>query len=128
MHPSEFAVNETWIAFQLNDVPLETDDEGAFHCIVVMDAASCFILTSQFVPVGESEPSELEARRLLKNGAERAEEYATRLFVPHGRFSGAVTAEAGRLGMNVEAVSEEELTPFTEEARQGFREYLDSQA
>lgn len=128
MHPSEFAVNEAWIVFQLNDVPLVTDDEGAFHCIVVMDAASCFILTSQFVPVSESEPSELDARRLLKNAMERAEACATRLFIPHGRFPGAITAEGERLGMLVEGRSEDDLTPFTGEAREGFREYLDGQA
>jgi len=127
MHPSEFEVNEAWIVFQLNDVPLVTGDEGTFHCIVVMDAASCFILTNQLVPLSESEPSELDARRLLNNAAERAETCATRLFVPHGRFPGAVTAEGERLGMTVEARSEEELTPFTGEAREGFREYLDSQ-
>lgn len=41
---------------------------------------------------------------------------------------GADTAEGERLGMTVEGQSGEELTPFTGEARAGFREYLVSQA
>jgi len=44
LHPNQFHVNETWIAFQLNETPIITDRDGDFNIIALMDAASCFIL------------------------------------------------------------------------------------
>lgn len=45
-----------------------------------MDAASCFILGEVFVPVDESEPSEIEVQQLLR--AAWAQEFPAKLFVP----------------------------------------------
>ncbi|MCY1381805.1 hypothetical protein D9M69_697600 [compost metagenome] len=50
LHPNQFTVNEAWIAFRLNDAPIQTDADGAFNCLALMDAASCFILGTEFVP------------------------------------------------------------------------------
>lgn len=51
LHPQQFEVNEAWIAFRLNGAPVRTERDGDFNCIALMDAASCFILGSQFIPV-----------------------------------------------------------------------------
>jgi hypothetical protein len=68
LHPNQFQVNEAWIAFQLNDEPIHTEQDGSFNCVALMDAASCLILGSELVPLDESEPSQSNARRLLKEG------------------------------------------------------------
>jgi len=65
LHPNQFYVNEAWIAFQLNDAPIHTGLDGTFNCIALMDAASCFILTSTLVLTNETEPSRFEAKLLL---------------------------------------------------------------
>ena len=65
---SQFQVNETWIAFKLNDAPVSTDADGDFNILALMDAASCFILGMEFVHTDSSEPSQLESKRLLKAG------------------------------------------------------------
>jgi len=67
LHPNQFKVNEAWLVFQLNDVPIRTDLEGDFNCIAFMDAASCFILGTEFVPADSKGPGQLESRRLLNN-------------------------------------------------------------
>ncbi len=67
-HPNQFHVNETWIAFQLNEAPLITDRDGDFNIIALMDAASCFILGMGYVKTSALELSHIEAKKLLKTG------------------------------------------------------------
>ena len=112
MHPSQFQVNEAWIAFQLNDEPIHTEQDGSFNCVGLMDAASCFILGSAFVPINEPEPSKLDARRLLKNGWNHKKQHPTTLFVPRGQFQTTLPAEAKRKGISVVSVLESELLVF----------------
>ena len=70
LHPNQFQVNEAWIAFKLNDRPIRTEQDGDFDLIALMDAASCFILSSALVPANGVEPADLESRRLLQQGRE----------------------------------------------------------
>jgi len=124
LHPSQFQVNEAWIAFQLNDDPIYTEQNGSFNCVALMDAASCFMLGTQFVSVAESEPSQLDARRLLKEGWKHKKELPTTLFVPKGEYRTFLPAEAKRQGISVVPVLEKELLVFIGEARDGFREHI----
>lgn len=122
--PDQFQTNEAWIAFQLNDAPIRTEQDGDFNCIGLMDAASCFILGTAFVPAGEAEPSSFSARRLLQSGAAHKNQRATTLFVPKGQFQTTLPAEATRQGISVVAVHESELLVCIGEARQSFREHM----
>ena len=124
LHPSQFQVNEAWIAFQLNDEPIRTQQDGSFNCVALMDAASCFILGSEFVPIDELEPSQLDARRLLKEGWKHKKQLPATLFVPRGQFETALPAEAKRQGISVVSVLESELLVFIGEARHGFRQHV----
>lgn len=38
LHPDQFHVNEAWIAFQLNDRPMHTEQDGDFDILAFMDA------------------------------------------------------------------------------------------
>ena len=58
LHPREFQVNEAWIAFKLNEIPITTETDGDFNVIALMDAASCIILGAEFVSATSAEPSE----------------------------------------------------------------------
>ena len=124
LHPNQFEVNEAWIAFRLNDEPIRTEQDGSFNCICLMDAASCFILGNCMVPAHEPEPSQLEARRLLKTGWAHKKKMPKTLFVPTGQFQTSLSAEAKRKKINVVSVGEDQLLVFTSEARQGFREHI----
>ena len=125
LHPRQFHVNEAWIAFQLNDAPIRTLQDGSFNCICLMDAASCFILGTVLVPIDKKEPARLDARRLLKTGWEHKKEFPTSLFIPAGQFPTSLPAEAKRRGISVVPVQESQLQSFISEARQGFKEHME---
>jgi hypothetical protein len=122
LHPNQFAVNEAWIAFRLNGAPIQTEADGAFNCVALMDAASCFILGSEFFPVNELEPSRSEIRRLLKQGQSHKQQLPRTLFVAREQPSESIAQEAMRLGVSVVQVPEGELLPFIGEALESFRE------
>lgn len=124
LHPNQFNVNEAWIVFQVNDAPIVTEQDGSFNCICLMDAASCFILGNSLIPATESEPSQLEARRLLKAGRAHKKKLPATLFVATNQFQTHLPAEAENQGVAVVRVNESQLLVFIGEARQAFKEAL----
>jgi hypothetical protein len=122
LHPNQFRVNEAWIAFKLNDVPIHTEADGDFDFIALMDAASCFILGSEPVPVSQVELTEMEARRLLKQGKAHRRQLPKTLFIPAIQPAEILALEAERQGITVIRVPEDQLLIFIGEARVGFRE------
>ncbi len=124
LHPNQFQVNEAWIAFQLNETPISTDKDGAFNCLCLMDAASCYILGTELLSTSEAEPSQRQARNMLTTAWEKQREFPQTLFVPTGRFEGTLKTEAERLGMAVVFASEDQLLVFIGEARDGYREHM----
>jgi hypothetical protein len=121
-HPNQFQVNEACIVFKLNDAPIQTEADGDFNVIALMDAASCYILGSEFVAIRSKELSKLSARRLLNAGKSQSPHLPKKLFMPTGQAAGLLSAEAVRLGIDVVRVDEEQLSVFTSEARAGFKE------
>jgi hypothetical protein len=122
LHPAQFAINEAWLAFKLNETPIRTELEGDFNCIALMDAASCFILGNTFAPAGEAEPSKMAARRLLEEARAHKQELPKTLFIPSGQFDRIVAAEAEQQGIAVVRVPEDQLLVFIGEARESFKE------
>ena len=80
--PSQFQVNEAWITFKLNDAPVSTNADGDFNVLALMDAASCFILGTEFVSVASPEPSQLESKRLLETGQSHKQQYPKTIYIP----------------------------------------------
>jgi hypothetical protein len=124
LHPNQFQVNEAWIAFQLNETPISTNQDGSFNCMGLMDAASCYILGTELISASEAEPSRKQARDMLTAAWAKKGEFPQTLFVPTGRFQGTLKAEAERLGMAVVSAPEDQLLVFIGEARDGYREHL----
>jgi len=124
LDPNEVDVNEAWIVFQLNETPIRTEADGHFNCVVLMDAASCFILGMTMVLAGEAEPSKVAVQRLLEEAKAHKQKPADKLFVPSGQFTRIVPAEAERQGIGVVRVAETELLPMIGEARDSFKEHF----
>jgi len=120
LHPNQFDVNEAWIAFRLNRVPIRTEDDGDFTCIALMDAASLYILGTELVPVSAEEPVKDEYRRLLNSARRHRDELPKSLFLPREEVVDALAHEATMQGIDVVRVSENELLIFTREAREEF--------
>ena len=122
LHPKQFEVNETWIAFRLNNSPIRTESDGDFNCVALMDAASCFILGSELIPVTAAEPTRSQFRRLLKNAQRHKQQLPKTLFVPREDIADRVTLESAQQNIDVVRVPERELLVFIGEAREAFAE------
>ena len=122
--PNQFQVNETWIAFKLNNAPVSTNADGDFNVLALMDAASCFILGTEFVHAESLEPSQLESRRLLEAGQSHKQQYPKRIFIPTNQVASILSTEAELQGITVVRIPEEQLLVFIGEARQGFQEHV----
>ncbi len=122
LHPKQFEVNETWIAFRLNSAPIRTETDGEFNCFALMDAASCFILSSELIPATAAEPTRAEFRRLLKHAKRHKQRLPRTLFVPREEVANRVTLEATQQSIEVVPVPESELLIFIGEAREAFAE------
>ena len=122
LHPRQFEVNDAWIVFQLNASPIQTDRNGDCACLALMDAASCFMLSLELVPVAESEPIEDEIRQLLAKGWHHKQAFPKALLVPHGlHLAEALSREAERSNIPVVRVPESELLVIIGDARDEFR-------
>lgn len=122
--PSQFRVNEAWIAFKLNDAPVVTEADGDFNVFALMDAASCMILGTEFVRADSSEPSQLESKRLLKSGHSHKQQFPKKLFIPDNQAADLLSVEAERNKIIVVRVPEEQLLIFIGEAREGFQQHV----
>jgi hypothetical protein len=124
LEPSQFKVNEAWIAFRLNDEPIHTVQDGDFHFVALMDAASGFVLSFASVPVQQAGPTKLESKRVLKEAQAHKKRWPKTFFVPAELPAQFLAEEAERLGIEVVRVAEEELLPFVSEALEGFAEHF----
>lgn len=122
LHPNQFQVNEAWIAFRLNDAPIHTRDKGDFNCVALMDAYSCFILTSIFVSIEVGHPSDVEAQQLLADGFAHKQQMPRTLFISSYLSANNLALEARNHDINIIRVPEQELMVFIADAQEGFRE------
>lgn len=120
LHPQQFEVNEAWIAFRLNGAPVRTERDGDFNCIALMDAASCFILGSQLIPVTSPEPTRTQFRRLLQDALRHKQQLPDTLLIAREDVADLMTREATHQNIEVVRVPESELLVFIGEARQAF--------
>ena len=122
LHPNQFQVNEAWIMFKINDAPIPTDRDGDFNLFALMDAASCFILSSLTISAKAEQPTALESKELLKKGWTHKQELPKTLFVPTHQVANALQIEAESQGITVARVPEDQLMIFIGEAKTGFKE------
>jgi len=127
LHPNQFSPHSAWVAFQLNDRTISTQIEGDFNLLALMDAASCFILGTMSIPVGTGGPSQLDVKRLLKDGQSQAKQWPQRLIISADMVVGHLHKEAERHDVRVEQVPQADLEALIGEARQSFNEYLKGQ-
>ncbi len=124
IHPNQFKVNEAWIAFKLNDAPIITDRDGDFNMIALMDAASCFILSTLSVSAMAEQLTELESKELLEKGWIHKQDLPKTLIIPNHQVANLLQIEAESQGIAVVRVPEDQLMLFISEARTGFKEHL----
>ena len=122
--PLQFQVNEAWIAFRLNEVPIVTEVDGDFNVLALMDAASGFMLGTEFIPASSIEPSRLESKRLLKNGQSHQQVLPKQLILPTELAAEILSSEAELHGIAIVRLPEKQLRAVTSEAIEGFKRHI----
>ena len=122
LHPSQFEVNEAWIAFRLNRVPIETEVDGDLNCIALMDAASCYLLGMELISISAEDLTPMQCRRLIESAREHKQELPRTLFVPQEDNPVTLMSEAAHNEIDVVRVPESNLLAIIGEAREGFAE------
>lgn len=120
--PSQFQVNQTWVVFQINAVPIYTEQDGDFNVIVLMDAASCFILSMKMVPVDIAEPSAAEWKELFKQAYSHKQKWPQSMLLPNDQPAELFAKETARHGITLIRVPEEQLQDLIGETREIFNE------
>jgi len=118
--PSQFSPNDAWILFRLNDAPIVTEQDGDFDVLCLMDAASCYILGNDFVPIIDDADPVPIAARLLSSAQEKAGCYPKKLVVSDEFESGEFEPIAKSFDAELVSYGEEDLAPFVSEAKEGF--------
>lgn len=124
MRPQDFRVNETWLAFRVNQRPLEA--EGQAHDIYVLqDAASMFIFGTLLAPSDAEAPSQREARELLEKAWAHRQEWPEELVLP-GKPSGenGFVRAAVAAGIAVRTLPEVSLSFYIKDVQSAFEEYF----
>ena len=120
----QFAQNEAWILFRLNNAPVETRADGDFHIYAIMDVATGLIHDMVFSPLNADELSEFEAKKLLSSAQANVASLPKQLFVDSARPHGRVKRAASNLGIKITLEHGQRLDPITEEARIGFAAHV----
>jgi hypothetical protein len=124
MHPKDFRVNEAWLAFRANSVPIRSP-EGEFDVFVLMDAASMYIFGQALAVVGAEAPTGEDAAALLREDWQSKQEWPQRLIL-----AGKASAENGFCraaqwnGIPVVSVAAKELRVYISDVRSAFAEHF----
>ncbi len=124
LHPSQFSLNEVWILFRLNDSPVCTEENGDFHVVCLMDAASCYILGTELFSVESASVPGAVAAKLMETALNQSNEFPGQIYI-----SSTLSAEDAQLvftelAITVSVIPDNELSPFLSEAREGFLEHV----
>ena len=111
--------------FRLNNKPVRTEFEGDFDCIVLMDAASGFLLCTELLCVAAMEAWVAQARHLLKLARRHKKRLPGTILVANGVLTDLIKPEATRQGIDVISVAENQLLVFTSEPRQAFAQQFE---
>ncbi len=126
LRPEQFKVDEAWIFFQLNYEPIPTEVDGHIDCFALMDAASFFILGSTFLKGGSLNSSVDELYQLFQSAYSHKAKWPEKLMVPKVLEATQVESEAESRGITVVPVTKGDISVFTREACQAFKQYLSS--
>lgn len=93
----------------MNEAPLKTEQDGDFNVACLMDAASCYILGSEFVAAGASEVPAPVAESLIETGRAAANGLPRKLLLSSALGAEQFAKLAERAGTEVERVPDKDL-------------------
>ena len=124
---NQYQVNQAWIVFRISDHPVRTEADGNFHVVGLMDAASGYMLGTEFVP-STSELSQFTAKHILKSGYSQSKKYPNQLIIQRELEAKCLEQEAQSLGIELSKKTRSQLWPIIGEAIEGFRQHIGGSA
>jgi len=123
MHPRDFAVNRTWLAFRVNQIPLSTSD-GEFDIFVLQDAGSMFLFGNALACHGAECPSKEAVAVLLKQAWSHQQQWPDELVLPGRPSRGNTFASVAReKDIAVRAVAEARMSFYIKDVQFSLEEY-----
>ena len=128
LHPSDFAVNRTWLVFRVNQRPVLTGD-GAFDIFVLQDAASMFLFGNAVAPSGAEYPPAHAVVHLFEQAWSHRQEWPEEIVLA-GRPSSenSFANAARRRGIAVRAVAEARISFYIKDVQSSFEEFAERTA
>ena len=124
IEPSDFAHNEAWLLFQLNEAPVMTEADGDFNAVAIMEVVSGMIFGMELVQVSLPGLPEFLSRKLLAGAEGQSGARPKKLFIASEYDAGDLAKIAKAKGIEVERVPAKDLSGITQEAREGFAAHV----
>lgn len=120
LSPANFSVNQAWLAFKINDEPIELA-EGSFDTYVVMDAGSAYVIGLASAKSGEYPPAN-EIDSIFMSGWNQKKAFPEKLIFPLESHEGNAFKSAALLkGIRTEQVPLKDLEPIIGPFREQFK-------
>ena len=124
IEPSDFAHNEAWLLFQLNEAPVMTEADGDFNALAIMEVATGMIFGMELVQVSMLGLPEFLSRKLLADAEGQSGSRPQKLFIASDYDADELVKVARAMGIEVERVPAKDLSGITQEAREGFAAHV----
>lgn len=120
LEPSDFEVNEAWIAFRVNDSFLLVNNEP-YDVYILMDAASTYVFGHVLSKTVDGSPNERDVAALLREAWSAKHQWAKQLIVPEGSLAeGVFRNQAEKNGLAFSAVPLTELLAIVAPVKESF--------
>ena len=124
LEPSDFAVNEAWIAFRANDSFLLVKNEP-YDVYILMDAASTYVLGHVLSKTVDGSPDARDVAALFREAWSAKRQWAKQLIVPEGSLAeGVFKNQAEKSGLAFSAVPFAELLAIMAPLKESFSAYF----
>ena len=124
MQPSDFQVNQTWLAFKITKAPLQVEGQ-AVDLYVLQDAGSMFLFGHALAPHGEDYPPIGEAKRLMASAYAKRNEWPSELVLPGRRAPDNSFAKvAAQNGVAQRFVPESQMSLYIKDTQESYEEFL----
>jgi hypothetical protein len=124
MHPRDFTVNQTWLAYRVNQRPIQVG-EGALDLFVLQDAASMFVFGNGFSLHEAESPGSDTIEDLFQKAFAKGHTWPQELVLVGKPSRGNTFAASARAkGINVRSVPEAQMSLYIKDLQESLEEFM----
>ena len=124
MEPSDFEVNQTWLAYRINQTPIRVGGT-ATDLYVLQDAASMLLFGHALAAPGADGPEPAEVEALLESAFDKGKSWPSELVMPGVHRAGSTFFKAAQQrDIAIRSVPESQLSLYIKDTQEGYEEFL----